>query len=670
MKKFKVILGILLILAIAGCQTVEGYPENGQNQESAVDRTTVILRADLSHVMNRGLGDYYVVYVDLTDNDHPLSHERIESERIELSLRKGHVYVAGVFEQTEEGIVLVGLIGNEEAGLSSLPITNDATDVIDLGTLEASGGILSGTIPIESFARMLGFADEESIRQFGGYDMTLKNLLNPDIDGNGVFDDEEGIRWMEKTFYDYTVEDLKDFDSPSNPENYLVKPPSIIIWLNYKGHDLEWQLYNSTPYATLVTPNGEEVLPHNSAGSENGDRTYMFSLPSFEDLNGEYTLIIHDNTQGKDIQLRFNWAFLNPRNQINGMLFPVNKTMAYSDGVLMEERIKWFFARNYGGIEQADDDIIKLIGRDILICFWEDVGDVPILYFPNASSLEREENGVYTLEFPQGAWWQLRTFLFKVMRMDYSDIAGNEFVIRGPVEHEEFPSGYGELEDWEDVSSPESIFGVWYNHGFIRDNDHYTVLVFQPDGRLEAFNTWREVLWSKLDPTRVFSYSLNEGRITIGDNEASSTCMIREAEAGDGRRFIKLECGDETLVYTNFYSYINAYGRILQASGYNYAKLKSVKIDSFENNVLSWSIDWDGEYKMGVVGFDFYVGDSPNNLKLAYFQYEDYEHMRDRRFSRNLRDLLELEPGTYYVKIVANSWKEVVESDVVEVEVR
>ena len=630
--------------------TVEGYSVN------------------LSSVTTSEVGNYYIVYVDLTSEDHQIKHELIESTEVSLSLDKGHVYVVGLFKYTEEGIVPVGLVGSEDAGISSLPITSDATDVIDLGTLEATNGILSTTITTEKFAEILGFVDAEAIKQFGGYDITLKNLLNPDINQNGVFDDGEGIWWREETNYDYTIENLEDFDSPKNPENYIVNPPVILIWLNYKNHDLEYGRFSSTPSATLITPSGREILTYNSDGDDNkNDRFYIFDLPTFEEnLNGEYTLILHDNTAGEDISLKFNWAFLNPKNQIKGMLFPINKTIAFADGVLKEERIKWYYAKNDGSIEIADDSIVKLLGKDILACFWEDVSDVPKI---QVLDMKKNENGTYFLNFEEGKWRQLRTFFFKVMRMMYSDIAGNTINVRGPVEHSDFPYNYEALNNWFEASSA-SLVGVWYNHGFIRDSANYSVVVFQPDGKLEIFDNWEGILWSKLNPTAVLSYELNGSDLTITDDGGySETLTIKEAEAEDGRRFIKLERDGEILVYTNFYSYINSFGKIFENNGYEYVKLVNITIDSTENNTLSWSINWDEKNNWGLVGFDFYLGTSEDNLKLVYFQYEDWQSMMEGNFQVNLKSLLNLEPGTYYVKIVANTWKEIKESNVVQIQI-
>jgi len=69
---------------------------------------------DLSSETTSEAGDYHIVYVDLTSEDHQIKHELIEATEVSLRLDKGHVYVVGLFKHTEEGIVPIGLVGSED----------------------------------------------------------------------------------------------------------------------------------------------------------------------------------------------------------------------------------------------------------------------------------------------------------------------------------------------------------------------------------------------------------------------------------------------------------------------------------------------------------------------------------------------------------------------------
>lgn len=633
----------------------------------AVPKGKTLIKMDLSKVLSTGENrasdsNYYFVYVDLS-GDREINHILIDSTDLELTFDKGHVYVMGIFRETDEGILPVGLITDESGELSSIPITYDATSTIDLGTLVASGNVLVSTVTLEDFSHLLGNISEEALKQFAGYDITLKNFMNPDIDRNGIFDNEEGIYWGEVTPNNFKIPSEEDFYNPKSPEDYHTDS-AVVLWINYKNHHLETDLYTITACATLVLPNGETVIPHNSADLRNGFYQFYFNPQYigkgvFFFPSGEYKVILHDKDDGRDITLYFNWAFYNPSETDEGMIFPTFLVKAYSDGIAKSISMKFWLISNSKKQELEDLSLLKMMVKSISFDAWDDVSGYAVDIDVNYDDPKQE------ITMPENAFI-LRTPGFEFAHVHYVDISQNDMGFTGPIVYENKPYGYADL-SWNVMDSPSSLVGIWYNHGFIRDDSHFAVLVFQPDGTLEAFNSWEGVLWSRLYPTKVFSYKLDGSNITVNDGETSMTCTIKEAQVEDGRRFTKLECGDETLVYTNFYSYINAYGKKLENNGYDYLRLKSVTIDSFENNVLHWSIDWDGEYEGGIVGFDFYIGNSPDNMKLVYFQYEDYEHMKDRRFSM---DLSEFEPGIYYVKIVANAWKEIVESNVVEIEVK
>ncbi|AIY86495.1 MULTISPECIES: hypothetical protein [unclassified Thermotoga] len=687
------VIPVFIFIFITAC----GIKINSSNAPgSAVPAAggEVLLKADLSNIIgskslskaNSGTG-YHVAYVNLTRSSNNwdfylrgetkiMEHFELEGTSLELSLEKDCVYVIGIFKETDQGIELVGLIGDPTSDLSSLPISGDAVDVIDLGTLRLENGILAPEISFSDFVEKLGFVDEEAIKQFGEYDITLKNFLNPDINRNGIFDDEEGIYWKEETWYSFLIQDPSDLEDPKPPIHYhnnSTEGDSIIIWINYKGHELDYELYTLTPCATLISPDGEPISPHNSGEIvEISKRIYQYYFnPRRVEKNtpiesGEYTLILHDKTENKDITLKFNWGFLEPTNQLGGMVYPIPVFEAYSDGTMKDVKIKWcFYSSQDEKVEPASDEIVDLIYKlfyaylawDIEGAVWYDIDPEPM-----------EKGDYYTYSFPYTCK-QLRTpYYFESGRMNLYSIGNNVVSVEGPITHTELPYGYETLTEWHPITSPASLVGIWYNHGFIREEGEYTVLVFQPDGTLEAFENWRGMMWNvPLNPTVTYGWKLEGNNLYISkDGESWYEGTVEVAFADDGREFIRLNKDGTELVYTNFYSYIRSAGNDLEERGVPFLRLKKVVIDSVTDGEVKWHIEWDGNYKWGLVNFDVYIGTSPDNMRLVAFLYEDYESMKEGIFSiqSNLREYLE--PGTYFIKIVANTWKEIVESNVYE----
>lgn len=703
MKKVLIYFVVAITLLLLTACVIKETDIGDTTSDGHIPEGKVILKADISKIAGSKMdsqlttssnvenqiesfdSDYYVAYVNLTSDDKKIEHFEIEGTSLVLTLEKGCVYVVGIFKQTDQGIKLVGLLGDSDSDLSSLPISVDATDVIDLGVLYEEDGILNPEISFDDFVGMLGFSDEDAIRQFGDYDITLKNFLNPDIDGNGVFDDEEGISWREETWYYFYVQDPADLNNPKPPTEYYRsgEGTTIVIWIKYKGHELKTDLYTTNPCATLVFPNGDAIIPHNSGYLGGEEYQYYFNPKRVgKDTPvepGEYTLILHDETEGKDISLKFNWGFLNPENQLGGMIYPIPVFEAYSDGVVKDVKLKWYFYSKNGNITTASNEVVDLIYKMFYSYLAWDINGM--VWYSLDIDHPKKEGDLYTFYFTDIVK-QLRTPYFEIGRLNLYSIGGNVISLTSPVTHSEFPYGYDEL-TWDDVTSSASLVGIWYNHGFIRRDDKYAVLVFQPDGTVMAFNDWRGIMWTfPLAPTDVYEWRLENDIFYIGKDIDGNGILddlwyegpIKMSVANDGREFIKLEFEDGSqLVYTNFYSYINSVGNDAEERGIQFLKLATVVIDEVNDMKITWHIEYDnpdGQIEWGLVNFDIYLGTSPDKMNLVAFLYEDYESMEYKTFTinANLRDYLA--PGTYYMKIVANSWKEIMESDVYEFNIR
>ncbi|QTA38090.1 hypothetical protein JYK00_00645 [Thermosipho ferrireducens] len=669
---------VFIIWLLISCSTPQFEKE--EDGENSVENETIfdgkiIVKMDLSNVVTLQRtelnGKYYFVYVNLS-GDRMIRHKTIDSTDFEFTLEKGHIYIMGIFEKTSEGILPIGIIADKSGNLTSFPITKSATSVINLGTLVASGEILSSVIPLEDFAKLLGNINVEELKQFAGYDVTLKNFLNPDVNRNSVFDDEEGIYWMERTSYDFNIDDLDYYENPNNPFDKQVASV-VLFWINYKNHELKTDLYTTSPCATLVLPNGKKINSTNS-GKIDDYSYYFYFNPSYlgEEVSffesGEYKITLKDLTEKRDITLKFNWFFFNYADNLKGMIFPVTKLVAYSDGVAKSFYGKWYRVKDKESVEQVDLDLVNMIRKKdsyIPIYTWEDIraGEV---YLIKSLKNYSEDNKTIHVDF-DGKMRVLRTYFFKLFRSDFVDIGNNDFPFRMRIKYLTFPFEYGNNLDWSVPINDANIVGIWYNHSFMDDSQKPAVLVFQPDGELYVFNSWEWILWSRLSPNEINEWSLENGNLTVKRQDGTSVnFQVDLTRTDDERIFLRLKQEDSVLVYTNFYSYIKSYGKILDEKGVDYPKLSEVKILEAESGILKWKIQFHKPYDRGIVSFDIYTGKSPDKMRLTYFAYEDYASMKNQIFEKSF-DELGIKETDKYVKIIANQWSRIVESNILEI---
>jgi len=203
LKKLFVLIAILYIVVavVSGCtnlfdkNSVEQAAEDQtlQNPENQVPAGVSLIKMDLSSLFTRANEEYYIVYGDLSDRN--VKHISVTGTEVSLELEKGKVYAIGLFKKYENQLSLVGVIGDSQTGLVTIPLSTDAASVIDLGKLFLDSDVLNPSLSFEEFSKLLGYS-YETLKEFSNIDITAKNILNPDINRNGTFDDEEGVYWF------------------------------------------------------------------------------------------------------------------------------------------------------------------------------------------------------------------------------------------------------------------------------------------------------------------------------------------------------------------------------------------------------------------------------------------------------------------------------------------
>ena len=279
-----------------------------------------------------------------------------------VQLNKGGTYVLGIAERYDGVITVLGLIGDAELGLHTLPVSYAANDIIDLGNLILNGGVFtSELITGQDLCNILGHS-YETLAAFGQFDMTLKKFLNPDINKNGLYDREEdpetnwtfatqtGSKWFEKG--DIVFDDVDDpIKIPVEEFNDL----GIKFAIGLRNAScLPTSVETSVPgRLTLPDGLGQVEVPGGERESgfhwepyhwETGWGEIWFEMPKNDDMtppyNGNYVLEIGDSYEC--VYYFDNFDFLTPDNYLEGFIFALSKAIAYPNGRFKSISWRWY----------------------------------------------------------------------------------------------------------------------------------------------------------------------------------------------------------------------------------------------------------------------------------------------------------------------------------------
>ncbi|MDK2886951.1 MAG: hypothetical protein PWP54_1529 [Thermosipho sp. (in: thermotogales)] len=258
MKKVIILLVFIVLIIITGClaPTRVNNPENSSSNYTNSDK--ILLKMDLSNVFAPTIHtnsyqtneltsttpteEYYLLYVKITEGGNSqLEWVTINSTDMTYELEKGAAYLLGIAKKTDNGIKTQGIISTQQEGLSVIPISMDATNVLDLGKIIEGEDEFYTQVDVNQLSEAVGYT-KETIEALNGYDVTLKHFLNPDINGDGVFDNEQDIWWLFLGNYDFNFVNIKgyyldngeiNYTILESPDKYLNESVGLVFMIDY-----------------------------------------------------------------------------------------------------------------------------------------------------------------------------------------------------------------------------------------------------------------------------------------------------------------------------------------------------------------------------------------------------------------------------------------------------
>lgn len=423
MKKSFIISLIVLIFLLILTSCVSNISSNGSNvpTESKPPEGKIFLKADITKVLSGSsnysysinsvnsvsnsinsssetdIGKWHVIYENVTMGD-GIRYETIDSTEVKLELEKGNIYVVGLAKKNDSGwIEMVGVLGEPYLGVTCIPVSEEATEIIDLGSLIEDEGILkSETVTPEEFSEMVGFS-QEMLQEFGKSDVTFKNFLNPDININGVIDSYEGLSWGITTIYDFRID--------KSNENPIFEVFTYLFWMDreyvlntYKedfavnaiNNDI---LNNDKDIATLTNLDiGKSLEPHFvHLDLEVASWYFQDEFPE----NGDYKLdALGSDTRDTHSFYFEDLRFFNPLEDFEGLITPIFETTIYSDGKVKNLSWDWKIFSS-GVLVDVSEDIVRLLSNKTGYFMW--------FYFSTKSEFFNGETGpsVFKLFIPE-----------------------------------------------------------------------------------------------------------------------------------------------------------------------------------------------------------------------------------------------------------------------------
>lgn len=134
--------------------------------------------------------------------DPVMEYVELDGRPVKALVPKGEIYAIAVYGTDGSGrIVPVGPVRIGSFDLDAIPIGEDGESFIDLGALVYDGTGFVSSMDAGAASDGLGYS-AEALRRFGAMDRQVARILNPDANGNGAFDADEGIYWsLEMKYY-------------------------------------------------------------------------------------------------------------------------------------------------------------------------------------------------------------------------------------------------------------------------------------------------------------------------------------------------------------------------------------------------------------------------------------------------------------------------------------
>lgn len=369
-----------------------------------------------------------------------------------IKLNKGKTYLVGFVSDpavamevggsafagtASTGIATIGNTCISAASLNTIPLSPSATDGMTLGALVQLGGVLSSSIGIDDLSQALGY-DEDLLGRFGQFDDRVRKGLNPDINGDGVYDDAQGLGLWGLTYvarYGVAQANVNYAGSTiagSSPGEIFKREedPRVDFSLNdnmsIMPDDDVTVTWTIDPEVTVLDASGNRVTSFTTTGgisdgfrffgtgSDRYGREHPFNVGTFP-YDGTYKFSL----PGYEFMIR-NVILRTGRSDFEGEVLPIFSIAAYQDGSLESIGWKWVGIED-GSIGPVAAEEVGLKIKE----FWFGLhrGNLFSLADPTCKPMESEYASSGSCAWPEGLYPDGATYT--ILSAVVVDISGN-----------------------------------------------------------------------------------------------------------------------------------------------------------------------------------------------------------------------------------------------------
>jgi len=369
---------VIVILLLVSCGTDSGSDADSDNLE-------VTFQVDSARLLSRAedISPAEVVYVDITKTYPEYIHQSLVDGVNNVELPKGGVYVMALVgrDETAESAVAsrslsgaISLLGNFSIvsnGLDTLPVNDTGGNSLDLGTVTATAD--SDTYESEADSSQvedaLGYSGEE-LDSYSIFDKSLLKVMNPDINRNGVYDDEEDLKWRLSGMRTYAPYQASDVDLSNDVINVSLDrftsdtDFNLVFWHNesFPHPDVE-NVWLTLPEGNTYTDYDGETITgvHPEYGSSNDDGTeFQYYFPFNRDIaspeapySGDYVLDLDGQVYYFD---NVNYMSADDYGS-GGFLVPFVEVAFDQDDLLTTLTWKWYKIEGNGYVPANSEEV-------------------------------------------------------------------------------------------------------------------------------------------------------------------------------------------------------------------------------------------------------------------------------------------------------------------------
>lgn len=345
------LVGLCLGLGIAAFQMVQsGCGQQGSTPSSA----NYTVSGKVGTVTASGLSAFaantvtHIVAIS-ADNDKYLADLSADGT-FSLKINKGTPYALGFYNKTGSTITLLGYLQQKDVSWESLPIMNPSVDTTNLGTVEINASLEAlPTLDITTLISQMNMVDTATAQYYGTLDDQMAVFTNMDIDGNGVFDFQEGKNYL---FQNYVSMGTASGEIPkmlngNYNETYIPNPGNYHLVLSCIG-DSQTIGTNATftfpaPVTSLSTTTTTTTVTIESTGGGNGWTCYSkinsnpITSPEVAPP-GTYTVVVGTKTY---TFRNFKATQVLKVGSNNGLIYPVFSLVTNEAGYITTVNYKW-----------------------------------------------------------------------------------------------------------------------------------------------------------------------------------------------------------------------------------------------------------------------------------------------------------------------------------------